>query len=93
MGKKAVRTIGKQISFYTNLVDRTKKSTITIPNPSRTFNQRTTNPTLIATFDRNRVFTRFEQNRFIEKKGTNWRGRRKSEWTTLELPEIIERYN
>lgn len=90
---KRIMEIGSKVKIKLDLMNRTKTRTIKIENPTRRFKQRTTNPTLITAFDRTRVLFRLEQNRFIKKFGTNWRGCRKPEWTTLELPEIIERYN
>lgn len=62
-------------------------------NQKRMYKQRTTNPSLIFAFDRSRVISRLEDKRFISKKRNQYRGRSKTEWTTLEIPDIITRYN
>lgn len=48
---------------------------------------------LIPAFDRDRVFNRLAEARFIKKKRNTFYGRSKPEWTILETPDIIERYN
>lgn len=57
------------------------------------FRQRVRNPSLTVAWDRKRVLSRLEENRFIRKVRGEYRGRSKTEWTTLEIPEIIQRYN
>lgn len=61
-------------------------------NPFR-FKRRLATPTLICSVDKERLLPRLVEARFIKKKGRLYFGRSKSEWTTLELPEIIIRYN
>jgi len=94
---KRILNIGKYKIVNTDLALRRKKKKIKfIPENDQILQikrQRTTNPSLIIAWDRTRVLPRLEEKRFIRKKHSNWRGRSKSEWTTLEIPEIIERYN
>lgn len=54
---------------------------------------RTTNPTPIVAWDRERVLNRLTQNGFIKKAGNSWRGKAKLPWTVLDELEIVERYN
>jgi hypothetical protein len=77
-------------------LDIMNKRTIKISSQLNTrsnYSQRTTNPTLIAAFDRDRVFKKLESLRFIKKRNGQWQGCRKAEWGVLEIPEIVQRYN
>lgn len=93
--KKRILRVGVKKSFSTDLARRSKKlvSTIPVEERKRDHKQRTTNPTLIVAWDRDRILNRLENRGFIRKYGNTYRGRSKLPWTTLEEPEIVERYN
>lgn len=93
--KKRILRVGIKKSFSTDLARRSKKLTSIIPveERKRDHKQRTTNPTLIVAWDRDRILSRLESRGFIRKYGNTSRGRSKLPWTTLEEPEIVERYN
>ena len=86
--------VGHFKTFRTNIVKRREKKKEKITNDDRLkYKIRTTNPSLIVAWDRERVLSRLESNRFIKKIGNTWRGKSKLPWTTLPEPEIIARYN
>lgn len=85
--------IGYKIKFKSNIMNRKTFKTINKNKKRSTFTQRTTNPTLIAAFDRNRVFKKLESLRIIKKHNGQWQGCRKPEWGVLTIPEIIQKYN
>lgn len=88
-----IQRVGMKKFIRTDIANRRKKIEIRIDQPKKIHKQRTNNPSLIIAWDRIRVLNRLEEKRFIAKKGKTWRGRSKTEWTTLEVPEIISRYN
>jgi hypothetical protein len=90
--KKYAR-ISRIKKFKPNKVLRRIKISYYSSQQRPTFKQRATNPSAIIAWDRDRVITRLEEKRFIRKYLNNWRGCSKKEWTTLELPEIIQKYN
>lgn len=90
---KRTQTIGLSTKSNFDLMNKTKKTITRITEPNKIYKQRTTNPSLIFAFDRNRVLNRLKNTRFIRKKHNLFRGSSKTEWTTLEIPEIISRYN
>lgn len=57
------------------------------------YRARATNPTPIVAWDTEKVLNRLVNSGFITKVGNTWRGRSKLPWTTLEEPEILQRYN
>lgn len=81
--------ISRSLIYRGNVVDKKKE------NPLRIHRQRTINPNIIIAWDRERLLSRLEQKRFITSSGDEkrWKGRSKAEWTTLEVNEIIQRYN
>lgn len=90
---KRIQLVGKTQSYIPDPTNKNKKVTKTIDQPSRVYKLRTTNPSLIFAFDRTRVLTRLVEGRFIKQSKGNYRGRSKTEWTTLEIPQIIIRFN
>lgn len=94
---KRTQQIGIKQKKRLNLINKTKFTTSFISrqigNDKSIFKQRTTNPTLIAAWDRERVLNKLKNLGFISNSYGIWRGRRKSSWTVLEAPEIIEKYN
>ena len=95
--KKRIVEIGRTKVVRKDPINKSKQIKIKITNtssdPRGIFKQKATNPTLIASCDRNSILPRLITAKFIEKNGRSYRGRRKPEWTTLEIPEIIEKYN
>jgi retron-type reverse transcriptase len=90
---KRILKIGNVRKLKLNPTNRRIVTSIPTFSNRTTFTQRTTNPTLIATWDRTRVLTRLEKTKFIRKHNGEWIGSRKPEWGVLAVPEIIERYN
>jgi RNA-directed DNA polymerase len=94
---KRTLKIGNTVQKNVKTNPTNRRKFFTIPTPSNytrtTFTQRTTNPTLIASWDRTRVLNRLNDSKFIKKKNGIWIGSRKPEWGVLAIPEIIERYN
>ena len=90
-----IRKFGPFKSVRPFILNRTK--TIRILRGLPEFKARTSiriaTPTLICSIDKDRLLPRLEQARFIKKKRNQHFGRSKSEWSTLEIPEIITRYN
>lgn len=76
-----------------DIARRNKVIKIKIEQPKRVFTTRGFNPTLIVSWDRERVLNRLFQNGFIVKYGNTYRGKSKLPWTVLRENEIIERYN
>jgi retron-type reverse transcriptase len=76
---KRTLKIGNTRKVKSNPINRRKF--FTIPTPSNytrtTFTQRTTNPTLIASWDRSRVLSRLNDLKFIKKNNGIWIGSRK----------------
>lgn len=73
---------GTKFRKLTNSDNRIPKSTKKIATP-----------TLVIAFERDRVLPRLTDARFIKKKGNQYYGRSKPEWSILPVPEIIQRYN
>lgn len=90
---KRIQQIGIKTIIKNNLINKTKHITIYKTPNSPIFKQRTTNPTLIAAWDRKRILTRLSSLGFISNRYGIYRGKRKTSWTILEAPEIIEKYN
>lgn len=102
-----VHFLGYQLSYVTtkqllpigatkrirSIFNRTKRNPIQIASRRKNFKQRSTNPNLIVAWDRTRVLNKLEKSRFIRKKNGIYIGRSKSEWTTLNLHQIVEKYN
>lgn len=93
MSKKG-RTVmmGNLKTIRTDMVDRTKKTKEKLENKV-IFMKRTINTSVIVTWDRERVLTRLKNNGFIEQTHNKIRGISKRSWSTLEEPEIIDRFN
>nr|YP_009184986.1 putative reverse transcriptase, maturase and HNH endonuclease [Hafniomonas laevis]ALO63097.1 putative reverse transcriptase, maturase and HNH endonuclease [Hafniomonas laevis] len=88
-----LQLVGKFKKTNLKIMDKTKKSVEKIEEPENIKKSLTTNPSLIFAFDRERVLNKFITSRFIKKEKGNYFGKSKSEWTTLEIPEIINRFN
>jgi group II intron reverse transcriptase/maturase len=86
---------GKTKTIRTDVVRRSRKTKVKIEDPTRINRQRPSTPTLILKWDRKRVLAKMEQKRYITRSGDEklWKGCKKAEWTTLELHEIVNRYN
>ena len=65
---KRIQQIGIKIKYSTSLTNRTKLTITYKSNPKVVFKQRTTNPTLIAAWDRDRVLKRLTDFGFISKR-------------------------
>jgi retron-type reverse transcriptase len=93
-GNKRLSNVGQLKTIRTNIVKRREKKKVIITKYDRLrYKIRTTNPSLIVGWDRDRVLARLEGNGFIKKIGNTWRGKSKLPWTTLPEPEIVDRYN
>lgn len=86
-------TVGKKRKIRLDTARRNKVKITKILNPKTIYTTRTTNPTLIASWDRDRVLPRMMNNGFIRKYGNTYRGCCKAPWTVLKEPEIIQRFN
>lgn len=101
LGYQLSRQTGKRItkvgifkSFKTDILKRSEKTKVKIQeNNKLRYNIRATNPTLIVSWDRERVLNRLINNGFVQKVGLTWRGKSKNAWTSLTEPEIIQRFN
>lgn len=92
--KKRINQVGIFKSYSKSIVKRSKKTKVKIQDNSKLrYKIRSTNPALIASWDRDRVLNRLINNDFVRKIGSTWRGRSKYPWTSLPEPEIIQRYN
>lgn len=95
-GINAITVSQKKVRKKTDIVKRAKTATEVQNSENRSsiiYKSRTTNPTLITSWDRSRVLARLEENGFTKKYGKTYRGKSKLPWTTLQIPEIIQRYN
>ncbi len=94
--RQKITTVGSHKFIKKDIARRRVKQKVAVQNSERKkmiHKIRATNPSLIIGWDRERVLPRLESNGFIKKSGNTWRGKSKLPWTTLMLPEIIERYN
>lgn len=83
----------RTIKIRLDTVRRDKIRIIRKSNENLTKTKRISHVELIIAIDKKRLLNRMIENRFIKKKGNQHFGRSKPEWTVLEAPEIIERYN
>nr|YP_009364071.1 hypothetical protein [Pediastrum duplex]AQU64404.1 hypothetical protein [Pediastrum duplex] len=89
-----LRSVGSFKINYLDIVRRIKRTKEKLTNTGKiVYKSRTVNPTLIVSWDRDRVLTRMVNNGFIKKVGKAQRGKAKTPWTALREPEIINRYN
>lgn len=85
--------VGRFKTIRTDIARRSKVVKVKIDEPKIQYQSRATNPTLIVTWDRDRVLSRMVNYGFIRKLGNTYRGRSKLPWTVLSENEIIDRYN
>lgn len=91
---KRITNVGIFKTYRKSILKRTEKVKEKILNNKKlTYKIRATNPTLIVSWDRDRVLNRLINNGFVDKVASTWRGRSKMAWTALSEPEIIERFN
>lgn len=92
---KIIRIIGtrKTIKPFRSNRAKTIKVTRTLDINKPRIKRRYATPNLICSVDKQRLLPRLCEARFIKKKGHFYFGRSKPEWTTLQIPEIIIRYN
>ena len=93
--RKRTVTVNKFTHTRTSITNRREKTRTPVLNPDfrGIFKQKSTNPTLIADWDRDRIIPRLENAGFIKRVKDSYQGKRKTEWTVLATPEIIEKYN
>lgn len=82
--KKKLTKVGLFKTYRTSIVKRSKKEKVKIQDTGKLkYVIRATNPSLIVSWDRDRVLSRLESNGFIRKYGKTYRGKSKLPWTTL----------
>lgn len=92
--KGKYRKVGDYKYIKTNKVKRRVKVKVKVKDRTGiVYRTRAANPNLIVAWDRERILPRLEDNKFIKKVGRTWRGRSKTPWIALTVPEIIMRYN
>nr|AXC47308.1 hypothetical reverse transcriptase [Pediastrum duplex] len=90
----SLRTVGTYKIYQLDPIRRVKRKKVKIKDTGIIqYMSRTVNPTLIVSWDRDRVLTRMATNGFIRKIGKAYRGKSKLPWTVLKAPEIVERFN
>lgn len=90
---KRVLNVGRFVIKSHDIARRIKATKQPAPEIVRKYKTRTTNPTVIVSWDRKRILTRLVERGFVKRVGNTWRGSKKNPWTTLSEPEIIDRYN
>jgi retron-type reverse transcriptase len=84
--------VGRFKKKRTDIARRSKMVMIKVDKPNKVYTTRGANPTLIVTWDRERVINRMIDNGFVKKVGCSYRGKSKLPWTVLSEPEIIQRF-
>lgn len=93
-GNKRLKKVGSYLIKRKSIVKRRVIEKVKIENSEKiTYKIRATNPSLIVSWDRDRILPRLINNGFVRKVGNTWRGKSKYPWTTLSEPEIVQRYN
>ena len=88
-----ISTYNRFTKIRLDTVRRDKILRISKENKTLTKTKRISHNELIVAIDKDRLLNRLIENRFIKKKRDQHFGRSKPEWTVLQAPEIVERYN
>lgn len=88
-----IATYNRYFKIRLDTVRRDKILKISKNNENLIRTKRISHVELITSIDKDRLLNRLIENRFVKKKINQHFGRSKPEWTVLEAPEIVERYN
>jgi retron-type reverse transcriptase len=92
-GSEKISRVNQFKKIRLDIVNRTKFTLTKEIGDKIVYKSRTTNPSLVVSWDAERIIPRLINSNFIKKVGNTYRGKSKLPWTILSEPEIIQRYN